>query len=272
MALAKAWRDLHRTRFADLPLDCGVVHDPGVLFSEELGDWSQLGTSPDQTRIERYIDRFDLRDKRVLHIGIGNSGLARRFSRRVGEIVGTTIDDPEIRVATTTGLGNYAFVKHNKYSGDNDVVPGRFDVIIDNNPTSPCCCMRHLEALFAFYVEKLAPNGIIVTDREGLEWIPDESPMGWSFDFEDLSAVAEAEGLRAFRVTRTVYLMTFTKPPEPTLPSLLKHAVRRARAFPAKLARRGPQEAARIALAVLKAAMPWAVPRRFRRDGRAGHG
>jgi hypothetical protein len=269
LALAKAWRELHRTRFAELLLDCGVTQDPGVRFSEELGDWSQLGTSADQRRIERYIDRFDLRNKRILHIGIGNSGLAKRFAHRVVEIVGTTVDDPEIRVAEATGLGNYAFVKHNKYSGDNDMVPGRFDVIIDNNPTSPCCCMRHLGTLFHFYVEKLAPGGFIVTDREGLEWIPDGSPDAWSFDFEDLSAVAAAEGLRTFRVARTVYVMTFTTPPKPTAPSLLRHAARRARALPGKLARRGPREAARMVRAVLMATVPWAVPTRFR-PGRSG--
>jgi hypothetical protein len=45
-----------------------------------LRNWSQKWTTPDQLRIERYIDRFDLRSKRILHIGIGNSGLARRVS------------------------------------------------------------------------------------------------------------------------------------------------------------------------------------------------
>ena len=142
--------------------------------------------------------------------------------------------------------------------------PGRFDVIIDNNPTSPCCCMRHLAALFDFYVEKLAPGGFIVTDREGLEWIPDGAPESWSFDFQHLRAVAAAEGLRTFRVTRTVYLMTFTAPPKPTVRSLLRHVGRRARALPGKVARRGPGKAARIVRSVLMLTLPWVVPTRFR--------
>lgn len=266
MPVAKVWRDLHRSRFPGLPLDCGATCDPGILFSEDLRDWSLRETTPDQARIERYIDRFDLRDKRILHIGIGNSGLARRLRNRAREIVGTTIDDPEIRVAEATGLANYAFVKHNKYSGDNGIVPGRFDVIIDNNPTSPCCCMRHLATLFEFYVAKLAPDGMIVTDREGLEWIPEGAPEGWSFDFEDLSAVAAAARLRTFRVTRTVYLMTFTAPLTPTMPSLLRHAARLARELPGKLARRGPREAARIARGVAIATVPWILATRFRTD------
>lgn len=246
MALAKAWRDLHRSRFADLPLDCGATRDPGVLFSEDLRDWSERATTPDQARIERYIDRFDLRDKRVLHIGIGNSGLARRLGRRVRELVGTTIDDPEIRSARTTRLTNYTFFKHNKYSGDNGVVQGRFDIIIDNNPTSPCCCMRHLATLFGFYTEKLAPDGMIVTDREGLEWIPDDAPSGWSFDFAGLERVAATAGLRTFRATRTVYVMTRAAPLTATLPSLLRHFGRSARRLPGRIVRNGPREAVRI--------------------------
>jgi len=270
LAVAKAWRDLHQSRFADLPLDCGVTRDPGVLFSEDLRDWSERATTPDQVRIERYIDRFDLRDKRVLHIGIGNSGLAKRLGRRVGELVGTTIDDPEIRVAQMAGLTNYTFFKHNKYSGDNGVVSGRFDIIIDNNPTSPCCCVRHLGTLFDFYTEKLAPDGMIVTDREGLEWIPDDAPAGWSFDFEDLERVAAAAGLHAFRVTRTVYVMTRVAPLRTALPSLLRHFGRRARSLPGRIASNGPREAARIsrkiARTVLVATVPWALPQRFRHN------
>ena len=117
------WQRLQRQRFPELPFDCGNRSDPGIIYSEDLRDWSDKATTPDQWRIERYIDRFDLRGKRVLHIGIGNSGLARRFHRRVGQIVGTTIDQPEIDVAQSLALPNYAFVLHNKYSGRHGDVP-----------------------------------------------------------------------------------------------------------------------------------------------------
>src|SRR3954471_10645840 len=94
-----AWRELHELRFPELPFDCRNNDDPGILYGPDLRDWSAKATTPDQYRIEKYIDRFDLRDKRLLHIGVGNSGLARRFHRRVDEMVGTTIDEPDIKVA-----------------------------------------------------------------------------------------------------------------------------------------------------------------------------
>ena len=246
MSPNEGWRELHRRRFAELPLDCGNDTDPGVIYSEDLRDWSNKATTPDQRRIEHYIDRFDLRSKKLLHIGIGNSGLASRFHRRVRVIVGTTIDQPEIDVARSVAVPNYEFVLHNKYSGRHGDVPGKFDFIIDNNPTSPCCCIRHLAELFEFYEEKLAEGGQIVTDREGLKWVPDDSNARWGFDFEDLAAVGAAAGFCAFRVDRKVYVLSRSAPPVPDWPSLSRHWLRRARMLPGQAARNGPRELARI--------------------------
>lgn len=243
MDIPERWKEVHARRFPELPLDCGNRSDPGIIYSEDLRDWSDKATTPDQHRIERYIDRFDLRDKRILHIGIGNSGLARRFHRRVGEIVGTTIDEPEIDVAKSLRLANYAFVRHNKYSGE-DVVPGRFDVIVDNNPTSPCCCIGHLAQLFRFYDSKLAEGGQIVTDREGLQWIPDGANGSWSFGFDDLRAVAAVEGFSTHRIDRSVYVLTRGQLPRPRRFDLARHSLRQAASV--------PRRAAGFALGVLR--------------------
>lgn len=235
MRIADRWKELQARRFPELPLDCGNRADPGIIYSEDLRDWSDKATTPDQRRIESYIDRFDLRDKRILHIGIGNSGLAKRFHRRVGRIVGTTIDQPEIDVAKALGLTNYAFVRHNKYSGE-DAVPGRFDIIVDNNPTSPCCCIGHLAELFRFYHSKLAEDGQIVTDREGLEWIPEGANRRWSFDFRDLAAVGAVEGFSAHRINRNVYVLSRGRLPKPQPLALIRHGVRRAASVPRRAA------------------------------------
>jgi len=232
------WRELHKRYFADLPFDCGNSTDPGVRYCEDLRDWSDKATTPDQRRIENYIDRFDLRQKRILHIGIGNSGLARRFHRRVQEIVGTTIDEPEMKVARSLAVPNYSFVLHNKFSGRDDVVEGTFDFILENNPTSPCCCVRHLSVLFDFYAKKLAPGGQIVTDRQGLEWLPEESNPRWSFTFDDLAAAASVAGFSAFRVDSNVYVVSRSAPPSPSLLPRARHALRRFDTFCGKVARR----------------------------------
>jgi hypothetical protein len=266
--VGKIWFELHQNRFRDLPLDCGNTKDPGVIYSEDLRDWSDKATTPDQARIERYIDQYDLNRKRILHIGIGNSGLARRFHGRVRAIVGTTIDEPEMIVARSMGFPNYSFVVHNKFSGENDAVDGEFDFILDNNPTSPCCCLRHLAALFEFYAAKLGPDGQIVTDRQGLGWVPDDSNPRWSFDFDDLAAAAATVGFSAYRVNRTIYVLSRRPPPAPDFIPLSRHLWRRARKLPGQIVRHGPRVAAQVSRRLLKPVLvsliPWALPARYR--------
>jgi hypothetical protein len=268
VVVRRAWRPLHASHFPELPLDCGNTNDPGIIFSEDLRDWSDKATTPDQYRIEQYIDRFDLRDKRVLHIGIGNSGLARRFHRRVKEIVGTTIDEPEMKVARSLDFPNYTSILHNKYSGEHGIVPGRFDFIVDNNPTSPCCCFRHLAELFDFYAEKLADGGQVVTDRQGLAWVPVNSDPRWSFDFADLAAVAEAAGFSAFRANGKVYVLSRSPTTSPGYLALSRHLWRRTKKFPGQIVRHGPRLIARYFRQSIKwlllSTVPWALPTRYR--------
>ena len=270
MPLTEAWRDLHRSRFPELPLDCGNLRDPGVIYSEDLRDWSDKATTPDQARMERYVDRYDLRNARVLHVGIGNSGFAKRFHARAKEIVGTTIDEPEIRVARSLALPNYRFVVHNKYSGQDKVTEGRFAFILDNNPTSPCCCIRHLSDLFEFYQKMLAPDGQIVTDRQGLEWVPADTNARWSFDFDDLAAIGAVAGLLAFRMSRNVYVLSRSTPLAPDLPSRSRHIARHVGMLPGRVIRNGPRKIARLARKsikwVLASTFPWALPARHRPD------
>ena len=243
---ADRWRELHERRFPELPFDCGKRTDPGVRYSEHLRDWSNKATTPDQRRIEYYIDHYDLRQKRILHIGIGNSSFAKRFHRRVMEIVGTTIDESEIAVAHSLSLPNYLFVVQNKFSGKDDAIDGVFDFIVDNNLTSPCCCIQHLASMFEFYAEMLSDGGQIVTDRQGLHWVPDVTNPGWSFDFDDLAAVSTVAGFSAFRMSRNVYVLSRSAPPPPDWLSISKYALRRAWMLPGQIARNGPQRLARI--------------------------
>jgi hypothetical protein len=245
VTLPEPWRELHRSRFAELPLDCGNSLSPGVIYSPELRDWSDKATTTDQARMERYIDRYDLRGVRILHVGIGNSGLAKRFYTRVGEIVGTTIDEPEMEVAKALPLPNYSFVMHNKYSGRNEVVNGKFDIILDNNPTSPCCCIRHLAVLFELYAEKLADGGQIVTDRQGLEWVPHANHPRWGFDLDDLRAVGAVAGFSVFPMTNSVYVLAYSAPPAPGLRSRAANRLRHAAMLPGKIVRNGPRVLAR---------------------------
>jgi hypothetical protein len=163
----------------------------------------------------------------------------------VKEIIGTTIDEPEISVAQSLGLPNYRHVIHNKYSDLDDGIEGQFDFILDNNPTSPCCCVRHLGQLFDFYAARLAPGGQVVTDRIGLRWIPDDANPRWSFNFEDLAAAAAVVGLAAFRANRNVYVLARSIPTAPGAGSRLRYWARRALMLPDQVARNGPRLLAR---------------------------
>jgi hypothetical protein len=242
----EAWLELRDSRFPQLTFDCGNSATPGMIDSEHMRDWSRKGTTPDQRRIKDYIDRFDLRAKRILHIGIGNSSLAKRLHRRAREIVGTSVDEPEIRLARSLSLPNYTAVTHNKYSGLHDIVPGKFDFITDNNLTSPCCCTTHLATLFAFLDAKLADGGQIVTDAEGLGWVPDGIDPRWRFSFDDLAAAAAIVGFSTHRVNRNIYVLARSQPPMPRLLPLLRHCLRQTTFFPGEMIRTARRAISRV--------------------------
>lgn len=246
MTRQDGWREVHARHFPGLPFDCGEISDPGVRFSEDLRDWSHKATTPDQRRMERYIDRYDLRRKRILHIGVGNSSLAKRFHRRVKEIVGTTVDQPEIDVAASLGFSNYRVVMHNKYAGTDEGLDQAFDFILDNNPTSPCCCFRHFSTMLDFYARKLSNDGQVVTDLMGLQWVPDDANPRWSFDFEDLAIVAQQAGLSPHRIDGRVFVLSRSPPARPGLLPLARHLARRAWMLPGQIARNGPGELSRL--------------------------
>jgi len=144
-------------------------------------------------------------------------------------LVRTSLDEPELRLARSFSYSNYDVVLHNKYSGATDEVRGRFDFIVDNNPTSACCCLHHLAELFRFLELKLAEGGQIVTDRVGLAWIPEDANPRWSFDFDDLQAVGSVVGLKLSRINRNTYVLSRGVPAKPAFHGRLQALLRTAR-------------------------------------------
>ena len=206
--------ELRATRFPELPCFCGKVDGVGVDETEEWRDWTHQETTPDQERIEEYLLARPLSGLSILHVGIGNSSLARRLSPRVSRIVGTTITPGEIRFAEELGLPNYEVFLHNKYSGSPLPTSTTFDIIVDNNITTFCCCLRHLENLMKLFSTSLAPRGIVITDRAGLNWVtsmPGANPR-WGFDSNDLAAVASRVGLNVYTAGEDTYLMSASRP------------------------------------------------------------
>ncbi|WP_068070775.1 hypothetical protein [Novosphingobium lentum] len=228
---------LHRARFAELPADCGVTVDPGVIEIEQWHDWSTHRTTTDQLRIEAWLDTPALRGSRILHVGVGNSGLAERFSPYAATIVGHTISQLEVDRGRSLGLPNYDVHLRNKFIRSGDGVsadapgPGGFDYIVDNNPTTFCCCMKHLAAMMEDYAANLAPRGQIVTDRVGLGWSLDHlgSSPRWGFSFEDFAAVGALVGLGAWQIDDTIIVLSRVAPPPATLLARLRNKAWRIR-------------------------------------------
>ena len=224
-----ALHSLHTERFADLPFDCGEELEPGIADADEWRDWSAMPSTPDQLRIESYLDRFDLGGRAILHIGSGNSLLAERFAGRAERIVGTTVVPGEVLRGEALGLANYRVLLHNKYGGAAELAGKRFDFIVDNNPATFCCCLTHFARLIEFYANALESDGQMVTDRVGLGWTMKGANPRWGFSFEDLAAVARLAGLGTFSHGRETIVVARVPPAQPTLGSQARRALRRIR-------------------------------------------
>lgn len=207
---------LQRLSFGELPADCGAADQPGRIIRDEWDDWSSLPTTPDQRAIEAYLEGCELTGKRILHVGIGNSGLAQLFAAKAGDIVGMTISPQEHARAEALGIGNYRTVLHNKYLGADPRIPGRFHFIVDNNPTTYACCLTHFAAMLTSYAQALTPDGQLLTERRGLGWLhsPATAHPRWSFGFADWEKVGRAAGLEASR-RAGVYVLSHRRPPLP---------------------------------------------------------
>lgn len=169
-------------------------------------DWTDDDTTPDQKRITRVLEAAPLGpEHRVLHVGVGNSELARRLSSRVGQIDGVTRAQAEKDMADALNLANYTVHLANKYSqAFRSVVPGRYDDIVDNNLASYACCLFHLYVMFDNYLACLSPGGRILTDQEGMDWTATGSD-DWCLSFDDLGSLVEPLGLVVRPVTALVY-------------------------------------------------------------------
>jgi hypothetical protein len=197
---------LWRARFRDVPLYCADELCIGRDAPESGGDWTSFDTTPDQRRIEEHLRAKCHSTSTVLHVGVGNSRLAQSFSGSVGTIVGITIQRGELEHALQCDLPNYFPFLLNKFSMEFFAAfPGRFDFIVDNNPTSFCCCFLHFSRMMSAYRSLLSDQGRIITDRVGLAWVlPNISPR-WSCDFADWSKIAEALGMSVKDEDGSVY-------------------------------------------------------------------
>jgi hypothetical protein len=189
---------------------CGRLDEPGVgIDHPSTIDFSACTTTPDQLRIELFLDGLDLAGRRLLHVGVGNSSLAVRFHARCLAIDGVTLAEAELSRAQALRLDRYRVWRANKYGSDFSrlLEPG-YDYIIDNNPASFACCRFHFARMLDHYRWALRGGGRILTDRQGLDWVA-EDPR-WAMTFADLAESGDRFGLRALRLTESIYALERT--------------------------------------------------------------
>jgi hypothetical protein len=196
--LSSKFLAIWNSRFKDIPQYCETEDVIGVDEVPEWRDWTNRETTPDQTRIETYLCRSCSGNEKVLHVGIGNSLLASRFSSVFSLIVGISITEHEVETAISKKIHNYYPILMNKYSSTFENSFGReFDIIIDNNPTSFSCCVVHFERMLETYSRILKKDGRIITDKVGLNFVSSapEANRRWKFNFEDWVMVTELFGM-----------------------------------------------------------------------------
>ena len=117
------------------------------------------------------LKEFYIKNKNLLHIGIGNSDIASIFNE-AKKIVGITVSKGEFNFANKLNLNNYEIFLCDKYSENFiDITQKfKFDFIIDTNLKSYSCCSKSFNYMFKNYLKILNLNGKIITSRKGMNW------------------------------------------------------------------------------------------------------
>lgn len=196
---------LNLARWHGVPRWCGNARPGTGQDNGSVMNYAGRETTPDQQRIEDALATRVFEEARMLHVGVGNSSLARRYAHRVEGIVGLTLSHDEHQHAQTLGIANYEVLMINKYSPELATIPGTFDFIIDNNPASFGCCVGHFQFLLETYCDLLRPGGLLVTDQAGLDWCYGDGPM--KLDFDDLETLSGQYPFEAQRLSDKVFAL-----------------------------------------------------------------
>jgi hypothetical protein len=80
----------------------------------------------------------------------------------------------------------------------------KYDFIVDNNPTTFCCCRWHLSTMMANYTVMLKPGGVILTDTVGLHWTSLPNDPRWKLTDSEWWTLGKLFGLKDVRYTNSV--------------------------------------------------------------------
>ena len=155
------------------------------FLSKKYSYWEDRETTTDERQIidEILKDKF-LINKNILHIGIGNSELAKTLDSS-NKIYGISISNSEINYAKSLNLENYIIFFCDKYSIKlrNIFQNIKFSLIIDTNLKSYSCCQNAFDFMMKNLFNYLEPGGKIITSINGMKWFKTLKPK-LSFNYK----------------------------------------------------------------------------------------
>ena len=156
-------------------------------FKKNYSYWEDRSLTTDEKEIISYLkNNFNLVNKKILHIGIGNSLFAQMILKN-NSIYGISVSSNEISKGKSLNLENYKVFlcdKLSTYFCDlfNDK---KFDIIVDNNIKSYSCCNISYNYFIENLFKMLNHKGILITSRKGMNWYKNIVPK-LSFSFKRL--------------------------------------------------------------------------------------
>lgn len=155
-----------KANYTNCPYGCKLFND-----NNDYSYWEDKKETQDEREILSFINNSFKDGQKILHVGIGNSYIAKNLSQK-NYITGITISKNEINTAKNLNLINYNFFFQNKYAENNilDKITNLYDIIIDINLKSYSCCNNSFQTLFHRYKKNLTKKGIIVTSFTGMKW------------------------------------------------------------------------------------------------------
>ena len=157
-----------------------------LFLNKNYSYWEDRETTTEEKDIIEIIskDKF-LSKKNILHIGIGNSEIAKKINSS-NNIFGISISNNEINYGKSLKLKNYKIFFCDKYSLEfKDIFHNiKFNLIIDTNLKSYSCCQNAFNFMMNNLFNYLEPDGKIITHVDGMKWFKSLKPK-LSFNFKN---------------------------------------------------------------------------------------
>lgn len=168
---------INLARFLTFRTYCPGYPHSQASYSDGL--WIDRKVTQDQEAIEEYLFQKDLPGKKILHVGVGSSHLAKRCAGIAGCLVdGITVMPREKSHADSLGLKNYTVFLMNKNDPETLVnLSGNYAFIVDNDIAAYACCKAHFEQMLKTYLRLLAPGGEILAGRVSIGYFDTGFPL-----------------------------------------------------------------------------------------------